>query len=197
MSTIWLGKGSKTGNSAKIYAIDPHTGSPIHREMYGNVWTFEELKKNIKLAQVEDIITPIVKTSKEAAKNWNNKFIEFLWIDGNHSYDMAKLDFDLWSPCLANGGIIAFHDATSFSGVRKVVIDNILKSKNFINIGFVGSIIFAEKVPFNTIKDRFNNVGVLFSWSIYELFLKGKQYLPKPIKEMGKKLLKGLSKIRI
>jgi len=110
---------------------------------------------------------------------------------------MVKLDFDLWFPHLVNRGIIAFHDTTSFPGVRKVIIDNIYKSRNFIEIGFVGSIIFAKKVPFNTIKDRFKNVGVLFSWSIYELFLKGKQYLPKPMKEMGKKLLKGLSKIRI
>jgi len=48
VSTIWLGKGSKTGNSVKIYAIDPHTGSPIHREMYGKIWTFEELKKTLR-----------------------------------------------------------------------------------------------------------------------------------------------------
>ncbi|MDD5606824.1 MAG: class I SAM-dependent methyltransferase [Candidatus Pacebacteria bacterium] len=143
VSTIWLGKGSKKGNSAKIYAIDPHTGSSIHREMYGKIWTFEEFKKNIKLAQVEDIIIPIVETSEEAAKNWNNKFIEFLWIDGDHSYEMVKLDFNLWSPFLINEGIIAFHDVTSFTGIRQMVIDNIFKSKNFINIGFVGSIIFA------------------------------------------------------
>ncbi|RLC39554.1 MAG: hypothetical protein DRH33_02540 [Candidatus Nealsonbacteria bacterium] len=47
-STIWLGRGSKAGNKVKVFAIDPHTGSPWHRKMYGKVWTYEEFKKNIK-----------------------------------------------------------------------------------------------------------------------------------------------------
>jgi len=145
VSTIWLGKGSKAGNRVKIYAIDPHLGSPIHRKMYGKVWTFEEFKNNIKMAKVDDIIAPIVKTSEGAEKGWGNKPIEFLWIDGNHEYKFVKLDFDKWFPHLADGGIIAFHGTINFSGPRKVVIDNIYKSNKFINIGLLDSITFAKK----------------------------------------------------
>jgi MMP 1-O-methyltransferase len=177
VSTIWLGKGSKKGNSVKIYAIDPHTGSLIHREMYGKVWTFEEFKKNIKLAQVEGTIIPIVETSEEAAKNWNNKFIEFLWIDGDHLYNMVKLDFNLWSPFLINKGIIAFHDVTHSKAIRSVVINSILKSKNFINIGFIGSIVFAQKTKSQTLKDRFKKIIFIFLWSIHRLFLNIRKYL--------------------
>src|SRR3989337_2786998 len=54
-STIWLGRGSKKGNNITIYAIDPHTGASEQKERYGNVWTFEEFKKNIKDTKVDDI----------------------------------------------------------------------------------------------------------------------------------------------
>ena len=80
-STIWLGKGSKRGNKVKIYAIDPHTGSSEHKEMYGNVWTFEEFIKNIKNAKVDDIIIPIVETSEEASRNFDEP-VELIFVDG-------------------------------------------------------------------------------------------------------------------
>jgi len=109
-STIWLAKGSKAGSNVKIYAIDPHTGSSGHKKKRGEVWTFEEFKQNIKRANVEDIVVPVVKTSEDAERDWDGKPIELLWIDGEHEYEMVKLDFDLWSPYLVEGGTIAFHD---------------------------------------------------------------------------------------
>jgi len=36
-STIWLAKGSLAGNKARIYAIDPHTGSSEHKNWYKKV----------------------------------------------------------------------------------------------------------------------------------------------------------------
>lgn len=48
-STIWISNGSKNGNKVKIYAIDPHTGSSELKRMYGNIWTFEEFKKILKM----------------------------------------------------------------------------------------------------------------------------------------------------
>lgn len=37
--------------------------------------------------------------------------IDFLFIDGDHSYDGVKKDFEMYSPLVRKGGIIAFHDA--------------------------------------------------------------------------------------
>ena len=34
-STIWLGRGSMAGNRAKVWAIDPHTGSDEHHQAFG------------------------------------------------------------------------------------------------------------------------------------------------------------------
>jgi len=36
--------------------------------------------------------------------------VDFLFIDGDHSYDGVKRDYELWSPLVRRGGLIAFHD---------------------------------------------------------------------------------------
>lgn len=36
--------------------------------------------------------------------------IDVLFIDGDHRYAGAKADFDLYSPLVRSGGLIAFHD---------------------------------------------------------------------------------------
>lgn len=40
----------------------------------------------------------------------NGKEIDFLFIDGDHTYEGVKKDFKMCSPLVKNGGIIAFHD---------------------------------------------------------------------------------------
>jgi len=39
------------------------------------------------------------------------RLIDFLFIDGDHTYDAVKKDFKLYSPFVKRYGIIAFHDA--------------------------------------------------------------------------------------
>jgi predicted O-methyltransferase YrrM len=36
--------------------------------------------------------------------------LDFLFIDGDHSYEGAKADFELYGPLVRPGGLIAFHD---------------------------------------------------------------------------------------
>lgn len=36
--------------------------------------------------------------------------VGFLFIDGDHSYQGVRRDFDLWTQLMAPGGIVAFHD---------------------------------------------------------------------------------------
>lgn len=36
--------------------------------------------------------------------------IDFLFIDGDHTYEGAKNDFEMYAPLVKDGGIIAFHD---------------------------------------------------------------------------------------
>ena len=88
-------------------------------------------------AGVDDLVVSIIETSEEAAKDWN-KPISFLWIDGDHSYSAAKLDFDLFSKWVVDGGVIAFHDSTQ-GEVPKVVFE-VFQRKGLTKIGRVVSI---------------------------------------------------------
>ena len=36
--------------------------------------------------------------------------VDFLFIDDDHSYEGVKKDFEMYSPLVRKGGIIAFHD---------------------------------------------------------------------------------------
>jgi cephalosporin hydroxylase len=36
--------------------------------------------------------------------------VDFLFIDGDHTYEGVKQDFELYSPLVKTGGLIAFHD---------------------------------------------------------------------------------------
>jgi predicted O-methyltransferase YrrM len=42
--------------------------------------------------------------------------IDFLFIDGDHSYDGVKSDYEIYAPLVRAGGVVAFHDIipTSF-----------------------------------------------------------------------------------
>lgn len=186
-STIWLGIGSKMGGNLKIYSVDPHQG---HKHWTDKIETFEEFKRNIRNANVDDIVTPIVKTSEEAAKNFD-KPIKLIFIDGNHEYDYVKLDVELWIPKVMDGGIIAFHDTASgnrWEGPKRVVKELVYKSKKFRNIKFVNSITIVEKVEQTSFKDRFKNRYTFFLKDVYEYA--NKLSLPKPLKALGKMLIR-------
>jgi predicted O-methyltransferase YrrM len=199
-STIWLAAGSKAGNHVRIYAIDPHTGSSEHRQMYGKVWTLEEFKRNIKDAKVDDVVVPIVKTSEEAEKDLRGSSVELLWIDGAHEYELVKLDFELWFPYLIEGGWIALHDSTVWPG-PKLIAEKMLKSKHFKNMGFVDSIILGQKVKHNKMRDRLKNRLLLLTKRFTELekqnvsllritcdFIVNKSCLFNPIKRIANKI---------
>ena len=36
--------------------------------------------------------------------------VDFVFIDGDHTYEGVKQDFEMYSPLVKDGGIVAFHD---------------------------------------------------------------------------------------
>lgn len=49
-------------------------------------------------------------TLSRVAKNLDEAKLDFLFIDGDHSYEGVKRDFEMYSPLVRSGGVIAFHD---------------------------------------------------------------------------------------
>jgi len=48
--------------------------------------------------------------SEDAAAGWSEP-LDFVFIDGDHSEGACHRDWDLWSPRVVAGGVVAFHDA--------------------------------------------------------------------------------------
>ncbi len=137
-STIYLAQ-----SRSSVYAVDPHKGNVGDNQKYPS--TRKQFLLNLKTAQVQDNVIPLIKTSTSAAQKWK-KPIRTLFIDGLHDEKNAEMDFVLWSKHLVDNGIIAIHDSfCHWCGSEKVAVNNIIRSKEYYKVGFVGSIIFGIK----------------------------------------------------
>ena len=52
-----------------------------------------------------------VARSQEVGRRWRSGEIDVLFIDGDHSYEACREDWQVWHPHIRVGGVIAFHDA--------------------------------------------------------------------------------------
>ena len=159
-STICLAKGTKEGNGAKIYAIDPHVGSSEHHKMFGKVDTYQDFLQNINNAEVKEYIIAIRKKSEEASKDFN-KAIGFLFIDGAHDFKSIKNDIKSWFLKVKDGGIIAFHDTWGFIGPNMATAILLLTSTQIKNPKLVDTITYCRKVKKNSFYDRIKNIAFL------------------------------------
>ena len=62
----------------------------------------------------------IRKASLEAAQGFAGK-ADFVFVDGDHSYDGVKADLAAWVPHIVPGGLLCGHDYKRYSGVQQAV----------------------------------------------------------------------------
>ena len=60
-------------------------------------------------AGLEDTVIAVVGKSPLVAANWTTP-LAFLFIDGGHGDEPARLDYEGWTPHVAVGGTLAIHD---------------------------------------------------------------------------------------
>lgn len=106
-STCFMGMALRENGAGKIFAIDPHTVTAWNDA--NSVDTFDILKGNVASLGLNDFVEILRKTSGEVAESWNQE-IDLLFIDGDHSYEGAKHDWDLFSPFVKPFGSVIFHD---------------------------------------------------------------------------------------
>lgn len=140
-STAWLAAGARL-KGARVYAVDPHTGSREDPEAA----TFDAFRANLARTGLADAVEPLVMSSAEAASVLRGP-IELLFIDGDHSYEAVRRDTELWLPKLIEGGIVMFHDVgtAGYSGPRRVFRRSICWSSEFHHIERIGSMTTARR----------------------------------------------------
>lgn len=141
-STIWLASGARLAGQ-RVMAVDPHVNSreaPAAR-------TLDEFAENIRRAGVEDTVTPLVMSSRDAASVVKGG-VELLFIDGDHSDTGAEEDADVWLPRLVEGGLVLMHDVVtaSYTGPRNVFRRRICWDADYAEVGRVGSMGIARRV---------------------------------------------------
>ncbi len=71
---------------------------------------FESFKKNSQKLHFLRDDSHKDSTLESVIKYFNNQKIDFLFIDGDHTYEGVKKDFEMYGPLVKEGGVIAFHD---------------------------------------------------------------------------------------
>jgi hypothetical protein len=77
-------------------------------------------RSHIDAAGVSAIVRPIVKRSSDAEVGWAGE-IDFLYIDGWHSYDAVMEDGQAWIRHLSPSGAVFFDDYTRYVEVYEAV----------------------------------------------------------------------------
>lgn len=131
-----------------VVSIDPHTSpSETCPDLEGQATSFDEFLQSLKKAGVEQQVEVHKAYSQEVAKSWTRP-IRLLWIDGDHTYVGAQSDFDLFSPFVIEGGVIALHDTLhEFEGPIRVFLKEMLRSDKFGPAGFCESTGWAQYRP--------------------------------------------------
>lgn len=117
-SSFMLAK-SMSRNSV-LYCIDTWQNEGMtegHKDTYGIFMA--------NIHPVKDRIRPIRKRSEDAVTDVPDN-IDFIFIDGDHSYEGVKKDFKLWLPKMKPGGIMVFHDSGWAEGVQQLIREDIL-----------------------------------------------------------------------
>lgn len=108
----------------KLYCVDPYT-------CYNNYNIYEDGDKNFILAKKNlrkylDRIEFLKTFSFDAVKNIPDG-LNFVYIDGNHSYNSVKQDINLYYPKVRKGGVLGGHDfyaqCDKDNGVARAVLE--------------------------------------------------------------------------
>ena len=101
---------ARANPQATIYCIDPWQVYPG----YADIISQQEMDKNYLKARKRlrpfDNVKMIVTSSYNAAQNFDDNQLDFVYIDANHDFIYAFFDIFIWSRKVRSGGIISGHD---------------------------------------------------------------------------------------
>jgi cephalosporin hydroxylase len=114
-----------SGKNIKIDCVDTWLGSneETHiQDLHVKEGTlFEHFISNMQ--PVAGKFTPIRTTSLEAAAQYNDNSLDFVFIDASHYYVDVVADIQAWKPKIKQGGILAGHDYVTCGDVKRAVTD--------------------------------------------------------------------------
>ncbi|MBI5220769.1 MAG: class I SAM-dependent methyltransferase [Candidatus Liptonbacteria bacterium] len=157
----WKGRSSYVlasamkGKGGVLYSVDPFNGegdtaskdayrAELKRLGTTLVKNFEATMEQYGLRQYINVFPML---SEQARAVFTEPKIDLLFIDGNHEYDWVKKDYELWTPLIPSGGIIALHDvkASHVDGPGRIMQEYIANSPQWKDARVVGEMGVAVK----------------------------------------------------
>jgi hypothetical protein len=126
-----LAHGLKDAGGGKVYTVDLHDEN--------GAYSIEQLKPVFEKRGLGEHVLFCKGYTHQCAEMLSHKLFNFIFIDADHHYESCLQDFKLWSPLLASGGEIAFHDV-DINTVDRVIneelddwvlVDHVFKIKSF------------------------------------------------------------------
>ena len=119
-SSVKLAEGIiKYKNGARLYCVDPFKEFCDDLEVVRKGRDIRKIfDKNMKgyLHHVVEMY------SVDASDEFEDESIDFIFIDGDHTYEGVKSDIEAWYPRIVTGGVMCGHDfGAKYPGVGKAV----------------------------------------------------------------------------
>ncbi|WIM89109.1 class I SAM-dependent methyltransferase [Candidatus Mycobacterium wuenschmannii] len=119
-STVLLGAAAGARDSV-LYTVDHHHGSEEHQAGWeyhdtslvdpvtGLFDTLPTLRHTLDEAGLDDNVVAVVGKSAVVARGWRTP-LQLLFIDGGHSAEAARRDYEGWAAWVQAGGALVIHD---------------------------------------------------------------------------------------
>jgi len=119
-SSVYLGSAAQE-SATVLVAIDHHRGSEENQPGWewhepdlvdpelGVMDTLAWFRRTIFRAGLEGSVIAMVGDSPTVSRVWSTP-CALVFIDGGHGEEPASTDYDLWTPHVAPGGLLAIHD---------------------------------------------------------------------------------------
>jgi predicted O-methyltransferase YrrM len=153
-SGVYLGAAAAVVGTV-LFALDHHRGSEENQPGWewhepdlvdpavGRIDTLPTFRRTIHDAGLESAVVALVGDSPTVGRFWAIP-LALLFIDGGHGHDPAHRDYELWTPHVAPGGLLAIHDVfpDPADGGRPPfeIYMRALESGEFADVAAVGSL---------------------------------------------------------
>ena len=119
-SAVYLGAAAREQGTV-LFTVDHHRGSEENQAGWehhdprlldprtGRIDTLPWFRRTIEDAELEDVVIAVIGSSTTVAAHWHTP-LGLVFVDGGHAFEVALADYEGWSPHVASGGLLVFHD---------------------------------------------------------------------------------------
>jgi predicted O-methyltransferase YrrM len=153
-STVHLGAAARA-TGAQLVTLDHHRGSEENQPGWewhdaslvdphtGRLETLPSLRHTLWDAQLDEVVSVVVGTTQQVARWWSTP-LTLLFLDGNHTEEVAQHDYAAFAPHVVAGGLLAVHDVfddpTEGGRPPYNVVQRALASGEFRQVSACGSL---------------------------------------------------------